>query len=607
MSNFLSIIPAVTISSNGPQSKSSVEERYKKVESEVNAILKKYGTAKNQATLFNPATQIKRFKDLYNPLIEKYKKEPANREKTLTELEKLSDELFDALPRSPYMRELTRRNRLDNDAEHKIVLEETAKRRKVGEEIKRKAANVQAEWDKVPALEMRYRIIKSNGQGLDATIKDSAKDLLKNYNLLYNMLVYVHPSGETKTLVQQIDLHLQRGNLEPETKDLLKKLKSKLQPASSSKSEEVAKKSSLEEKLIDEDLRNQSLIKFLEVENSVNQYDDLKKIYQDLVEILKSKNESLELLSDLHRNLYKVYEASDRNASKKHVAESILRTLSPIYLKYLSPSSKKVLDLSKSGSTKYPDKHSFFAATTQESISPMGMPRIPIDLKAESKYFDNGYKGVMFGSGFTKKLAQAISNGEGSIEDALLTVENSYKGTPEMPTAPTHRLSSYSTKNELNDFGVLFITGSEQVQGESKSMILDRSMLEHAIKNKYSERCKVITARDEPTPKDLEETLSKLAKDLKGKKLYIFFHGHGNSLGPQAGVSSANADKQGSKVFSFFLKTYGPSLTEDKIKELYNKYLSDIEVVTIFDTCQSGAGITAIDNKDFKRQLDCLA
>ena len=53
---------------------------------------------------------------------------------------------------------------------------------------------------------------------------------------------------------------------------------------------------------------------------------------------------------------------------------------------------------------------------------------------------------------------------------------------------------------------------------------------------------------------------------------------------------------QGAARFQFILDPKN-DLTEEQIKELYNKYLKDIEVITIFDACHSGAGITAIENK----------
>jgi len=43
------------------------------------------------------------------------------------------------------------------------------------------------------------------------------------------------------------------------------------------------------------------------------------------------------------------------------------------------------------------------------------------------------------------------------------------------------------------------------------------------------------------------------------------------------------------------------------MKKLYEKYLKDVETITIIDACYSGAAVTAIDPEEQKRYFASLA
>ena len=190
-----------------------------------------------------------------------------------------------------------------------------------------------------------------------------------------------------------------------------------------------------------------------------------------------------------------------------------------------------------------------------------------------------------------------------------MSVEKNFRGNDLTPQVPTHRLSPTSTKDENIDFEVLFISGSTYDDEEPDKFTRAENDLSDAINDVHGEHCKKIDTIPKPTLEELEEKFKAIAERLKEnntKKLYIFFNGHGDREGIQEGVSKANQSKQGAANFIFVLSE-NTDLEEDKIKELYNKYFKDIEVVTVFGSCHSGAGITAIENNGLKNQLNVLA
>ena len=375
----------------------------------------------------------------------------------------------------------------------------------------------------------------------------------------------------------------------------------------------------LHEVLVDDVLRVNTLAALKSIENEVNQYADLKNIHEQLTKLIKDKNETeislfsvhAQLDSSLHKCAAIFASGNDKEVNDAHLKWGTIRKigyiLNPVYAKHIADSSKKVLSLTDGGLHRYPEKHSFFAATTQESENTHWWVPDDMDIENYFKDFNGNYRELVPGNYYDKDLAQNIVEGNGSLEEALLKTESTFKGTNEDPSTPTHRLSEYSTKNEISDFEVLFIIGSERHEGEKNIFVFNRVMLTHAIKKKYGDQCKGVYVLDEPHPEDLADTLDWLGKNLKGKKLYVFFSGHGNISGPQAGVLPENIDKQGGKNYFFRLKTFGEGKPkEDAIKTLY-ECLRNIEVITIFDTCHSGAAVTAVESEELKRYINWLA
>ena len=133
-------------------------------------------------------------------------------------------------------------------------------------------------------------------------------------------------------------------------------------------------------------------------------------------------------------------------------------------------------------------------------------------------------------------------------------------------------------------------------------------MIHDAICETHGDKCKGVTTVNEPNLEKLKQVLEEISNRLKegDRKLYIFYDGHGEKGGIRIGVSREKARKQGTEEFIFMLsKEY--DLKEETIKDLYNKYFKDIEVITIFNSCYSGAGITAIENEELKKRINFLA
>ena len=336
-----------------------------------------------------------------------------------------------------------------------------------------------------------------------------------------------------------------------------------------------------------------SALRFLEKKCKDN--PDLKKICQDLHRLIHNKNDSADILLKYTRDLNKIEcELSPiiEEGSEKSIAKGVdynstterydliitlIKLIHPHLKKQLEVSSKKVLQHSESGNNKYPEKHSFFATATQEVSS----------------------------GNNSKLIASEIKKGC-SIEEALLNCEKNYSVDTAIPQMPTHRLSNSATKDKASDFEIFFVTGSpyesEAVDKFSKS----EKRLADAIKKTHGSKCKKISSLKKLTVEDFENSVKKLAERVKKndiKKLYIFYNGHGDREGIQEGVSLKNGKKQGAEKFLFVLDSDN-ELTEEKMKEIYNKHLKDIEVISVFDSCNSGAAITANENEN---KLNILA
>ena len=329
-------------------------------------------------------------------------------------------------------------------------------------------------------------------------------------------------------------------------------------------------------------------LRFLEKKCKNN--PDLRKICQDLHRSIHNKNDSTDILLKHIEGLNKIRcELSPiiEDGSEKSIAKGIdydsaaerydlINTLTklihPHLKKQLEMSSKNVLRQSESGKNRYPDKHSFFATATQEVSS----------------------------GNNSELIASEIEKG-GSIEEALLNCEKNYNvDTATLPQMPTHRLSDSATKDKASNFEVFFVTGSPYEDEASDKFSKSEKRLSNAIKKTYGNKCKKISILKKLTVKDFEKSVKKLAERAKKndiKKLYIFYNGHGDREGIQEGVSTRNGKKQGAEKFLFVLDSDN-ELTEDKMKEIYNKYLKDIEVISVFDSCCGGAAITANENEN---------
>lgn len=223
------------VSSNSPRqtdirSQSARAGGFEEVNKDVKALIAKYTDTKFGGPSRETLATVEKFNKLWNPLEKEYRENPSKREKTLGELEKLYAELADKFTRSPAFRQLERPNRLDTPQEQAKVKIEVAKTKERMANNTKKAIEIQRKWDSTPGLEMRYRLLKSDGQGSDYTIQSATKEFLDKdkFTLLHDYLVYAAPEGSIKELEKQINLQLERNNLSQDTKKLLGELSKKL-------------------------------------------------------------------------------------------------------------------------------------------------------------------------------------------------------------------------------------------------------------------------------------------------------------------------------------------------------------------------------------------
>lgn len=325
-------------------------------------------------------------------------------------------------------------------------------------------------------------------------------------------------------------------------------------------------------------------------------FTDIKEAHQALTNMLDEKKYSADALAKLKDSLSKILDnenkildssknknsSEHKQASKKYdLVDTLYKLLFYVSKMHLENSSKNVLKLSESGTNKYPERHSFFASALQE----------------------------VSGYGISELLASVIKKGE-SIETALLKIEKNYArktrkdGKFGVPEISTHRLSKHSTKDKSVKFEVLFITGSVYGDEAKNKFTKGEEKLSQAIQKTYGVKPHVLR---EKGIKEIKEKIAELAAKIRnnGGKLYIVYTGHGGKDGLQSGVSKANSKKQGAEKFIFVLNK-NEELDESTIKEIH-KSLSDIEIITIFDSCHGGAGITAIEQDKFKSQFIAFA
>lgn len=371
-------------------------------------------------------------------------------------------------------------------------------------------------------------------------------------------------------------------------------------------------------KIIDDELRSKTLEALKRIRVDFRRYPLASLVhYLDCKEIAERKESELSLYGS-----NKWFRKEYRESKEKRVFYEILKAIFPAYRKHLVHSSNHVLKHDESGEIKYPKGHSIFAATTQESQTSSLLKSQGSIGALPGGTTSSGYKPPrnllikddelpvvddVFGySNYAKQLVKEIKKG-GSLLDALLRTNNSYEGIIPIPSAPTYRLGEGLNVHEDKDFEFLIIVGSHN-KGEKANRTLTSDMLSRAITEQYGNKCSSITVLDEPNEESIAATFIKVAKRANNKRLYIYYYGHGNADNLQKGVKEENIDKQGSLDFSFKLNPLGKDgLTEEKIKELYNRYLKDIEVITILDACHAGAGVASCNDKSLARTFSCLA
>lgn len=284
-----------------------------------------------------------------------------------------------------------------------------------------------------------------------------------------------------------------------------------------------------------------------------------------------------------------------------------LEKLFPAYRKYLLDSSNKTLSLGKSGEVKYPKQHSIYSATTQESRTsssskknktlPMGIGQIsgarnrfppPKPNKAPQITFDKAPLGM---SNYARELIKNME-GANTFLEALNKTQETYKGISLIPSAPVTRKGEGST--DFEKFALLFIQGSPN-PGETPSMLTYNGLKESTEKH-FSEDCKGFDICNNPDIQELDEKFGEMAAYAREKNipLVLYYYGHGTTGDVQKGVSKIDITKQGALEFFFQLSRVGKNgISEEQIKKLYEKHFSDIEVVTVFDACYSGAAVAS--------------
>ena len=283
--------------------------------------------------------------------------------------------------------------------------------------------------------------------------------------------------------------------------------------------------------------------------------------------------------------------------------------------------SSDVLSLEDSGDVKYPSLHSVFTNQVQTKGSRVSYPEYPPsnpssgDLAkfVRSKRADF-YRDYKYGSEYFTEIAREVARGKGniSIEDAALAADKAVNKSS-IPHSPKYRLSADPNANhsEVKDFEVLFVVGTYYGDTQKTCFRLDGEVTKDAVTNTYGDKCKNFTILDDPNQAEFEKALQARAESAKrnGRKLYIFYSGHGSNIGAQAGVAARNSGKQGSREFEYGLSRFGFRVrpTETYMKNLYKKYLNGVETITIIDACYSGAAVTAIDPDEQRKYFGSLA
>ena len=338
-------------------------------------------------------------------------------------------------------------------------------------------------------------------------------------------------------------------------------------------------------------------LKFLENKCKDQDHPELKAICRDFHRVIHNKDDSVDILTQFEDALNTISKEAELVRSKdedegkesayvtekRHLVYALKDLMNPYFRMRREASSKEILPLSESGENKWREGDSFFATTTQESGTG-----------------DN-----------SESIASEIRKGKGdSIENAFLNFEKNSSEKDTLSPIPIHRLSESSTKDENNEFEVFFVTGAPREGEKPDKFSKSEETLTGAIQETYGDKCKNISSLKKLTVEEFENHVIELAKRLKEKgikKLYMFYNGHGGKDGIPEGVAVGDGKKQGAEKFVFVLDGPDNELTEEKMKEIYNNHLEGIEVISVFDTCNSGAAVTAIEKKDPGNKLDVVA
>jgi len=228
--------------------------------------------------------------------------------------------------------------------------------------------------------------------------------------------------------------------------------------------------------------------------------------------------------------------------------------------------SPDVLSLEDSGDVQYPALHSVFTNQVQSKGSRVSYPDYPpYDVKDLPKFVQSKrkdfYKDYKYGSEYFTEIAREVARGKGtvSIEDAALAAYKTLNKVS-IPHSPKYRLSTDPSANheEVKDFEVLFVVGTYYGNTQKTCFRLDGEVTKDAVTTTYGDKCKNFTILDDPNQEEFENALKARAESAKrnGRKLYIFYSGHGNDIGSQSGVALKNAGKQGSKEFKYGLSRF---------------------------------------------------
>jgi len=272
-------------------------------------------------------------------------------------------------------------------------------------------------------------------------------------------------------------------------------------------------------------------------------------------------------------------------------------------------SSEDVLPYASSGDKKYSPKHSIFATSSQDRGCPVSYPSCPpsdLNIQEYAKSEGTNYSKLRYGVPIFREMSQAIADAKGkiSVEEALV---KAHKVVSKMGSYnPQFRIGDDAKCNPSQDFEVLFIVGSYYGSMQEKAFKLDAEVTKNAISTFYPGRCKHFETMDKPRRKEFMAMLEERVKSAKknGRKLYLFYSGHGGERGHQAGVKEADKVKQGSKEFNFCIND---SIYESEMKDFLNEHAKDIEVIIGIDACHGDAAVTATENEKQKEIFKCVA